>query len=161
MVISHNHYDHLDHRSVSLLHKKYKDRLHWFVPQDLGSWFTSKFSINKNNIHELTWWQEATLPGTEVKFVLTPANHGCRRGLCDEDEVLWGSWAVIGPRNRFWFGGDTAYADVFKQIGKKYGPFNLSAIPIGAYDPRWFMSHYHIDPSMFNIVSGITLSFNI
>ncbi len=147
VVISHNHYDHLDYNSVSALHKRYKDGLHWFVPQDMGSWFTSNFGIAKGNVHELTWWQEANLPGTDVNFVLTPSNHWGRRGLFDENKALWGSWAVIGPKNRFWFGGDTAYSDVFKQIGKKFGPFNLAAIPIGAFEPRWFMKHVHVNPS--------------
>ncbi len=90
------------------------------------------------------------MPGTDVKFVLTPSNHWGRRGLLDENKALWGSWAVIGPKTRFWFGGDTAYSDVFKQIGKKLGPFNLAAIPIGAYEPRWIMKGVHVNPSKIN-----------
>lgn len=80
------------------------------------------------------------------RFVLTPSNHWGRRGAFDENKALWGSWAVIGPHNRFWFGGDTAYSDGFKQIGEKYGPFNIAAIPIGAYEPRWFMKFVHVNP---------------
>ncbi len=60
---------------------------------------------------------------------------------------MWGSWAIIGPKHRFFFAGDTGYCDVFKQIGKIYGPFSVAAIPIGAYEPRWFMKHQHVEPS--------------
>ena len=62
--------------------------------------------------------------------------------------MLWGSWAVIGPRTRFWFGGDTGYCEAFKQIGDKYGPFDMAAIPIGAYQPNWFMKYQHVHPGM-------------
>lgn len=78
--------------------------------------------------------------------MLTPANHWGRRGIFDEYSCLWGSWAVIGPENRFWFGGDTAYSDVFKQIGKKLGPFDISAVPIGAYSPRDILRFVHVNP---------------
>ena len=60
--------------------------------------------------------------------------------------MLWGSWAVIGPRTRFWFGGDTGYCEAFKQIGDKYGPFDMAAIPIGNYQPNWFMKYQHVHP---------------
>ena len=67
-----------------------------------------------------------------ARIIYTPGNHFSRRGLMDENKALWGSWTVIGSKgHKFWFGGDTAYSDVFKQIGKRYGPFDLSAIPIG------------------------------
>ena len=109
--------------------------------------------------------------GLLSRIVMTPSNHGCRRGLFDEDKALWGGWAVIGPKHkyilcerirnlksekknisclyyyvRFWFGGDTAYSDVFEQIGRRLGPFDISAIPIGAYYPYWFMRFVHVDP---------------
>ena len=85
------------------------------------------------------------LKGTSIVF--TPTNHYSRRGLLDENVALWGSFAVLGKHgNRFWFGGDTAYCEVFKQIGKKFGPFQLSAIPIGSYAPRAALKYNHIDP---------------
>ena len=72
-----------------------------------------------------------------ARIVFTPGNHFSRRGLLDHNKALWGSWLVIGSKgSKFWFGGDTAYSDVFKQIGKRFGPIDLSAIPIGAYNPR-------------------------
>ena len=60
--------------------------------------------------------------------------------------MLWGSWAVLGPKTRFWFGGDTGYCEAFKQIGDKYGPFDIAAIPIGNYQPNWFMKYQHVHP---------------
>jgi len=97
-------------------------------------------------VHEMTWWEERKLHNSEVKIVFTPANHWCKRSASDDNRVLWGSWAVIGPTNSFWFGGDTAYCEAFKQIGDKYGPFTMAAIPIGNYQPNWFMKYQHVHP---------------
>ena len=70
-----------------------------------------------------------------------------RKGSSDRRKSLWCGWAVMGAAQRFWFAGDTGYCGVFKEIGEKYGPFDLSAIPIGAYNPRYFMKPQHVDPS--------------
>jgi len=148
IVISHTHYDHLDYNSVQELNQKYGTRLHWFVPKGIDEWLTYNFQINPQNVHSLVWWEEAVIPQKpNVKFAFTPSNHWCKRGAFDDDKQLWGSWSIIGPKNRFWFGGDTAYAyDAFKQIGQKYGPFDLAAIPIGAYNPSWYMRWDHVNP---------------
>jgi N-acyl-phosphatidylethanolamine-hydrolysing phospholipase D len=148
VVISHDHYDHLDINSVVQLHERYGNDLHWFVPVSIGKWLQTNVGVADANVHELTWWQEARHPRKpEVSLVLTPSNHWCKRGLLDTNKNLWGSWAVIGPHHRFWFGGDTAYAaEAFRQIGQKLGPFDLAAIPIGAYNPRWFMQWVHVNP---------------
>jgi len=158
VVISHTHYDHLDLNSVRQLHQRYKDQLHWFVPRDTRSWFES-IGISNDNIHDMVWWQSKTLPlsagksqdlasGNDgARIVFTPGNHWSGRGILDRNKALWGSWLVIGSKgSKFWFGGDTGYSDVFKQIGKKYGPIDLSAIPIGAYNPRPTMKFVHVDP---------------
>ena len=93
----------------------------------------------------MIWWEETEMKGTKIVF--TPTNHYSGRGLSDENIALWGSFAVLGKDgNKFWFGGDTAYCDVFKQIGKKLGPFQLSAIPIGCYAPREALKFNHVDP---------------
>lgn len=92
------------------------------------------------NVIELEWWDEHLHPkciDKSVKFVFTPAQHWCRRGLNDVNHVLWGSWTIIGAKHRFFFAGDSGYCQIFKQIGKRYGPFDLAAIPIGAYEPRY------------------------
>lgn len=94
------------------------------------------------SVTELEWWQEMEHPkctdngSSAAKFIFTPTQHWCRRSLTDQNKVLWGSWTVIGPKHRFFFGGDTGYCKGFKQIGKQYGPFDFAAIPIGAYKPR-------------------------
>jgi len=158
VVISHTHYDHLDLNSVKQLHQRYEDRIHWFVPGGSRSWFES-LGISSENIHDLVWWQSKVMPlsGGKIqdpnsedsaRIVFTPGNHWSGRfPPLDRNKALWGSWLVVGSKgSKFWFGGDTAYSDVFKQIGKKFGPIDLSAIPIGAYNPRPTMKFVHVDP---------------
>lgn len=138
VCISHDHYDHLDFKTVQDLNHRFGEQLHWFVPKGLKSWMNGR---SCQNVSELEWWEEAELPKNttnenSVKFIFTPSQHWCRRSLNDENKVLWGSWTVIGPNHRFFFAGDTGYCKGFKQIGKKFGPFDFAAIPIGAYKPR-------------------------
>ena len=102
------------------------------------------------NVVELNWGEEHILrpPNSDssnetnqianLRFVFAPAQHWCTRSLFDENKRLWGSWIIIGPKHRVYFAGDTGYCEVFKQIGQLYGPFDLAAIPIGAYRPRYF-----------------------
>ncbi|CAG2173977.1 unnamed protein product [Oppiella nova] len=145
VVISHNHYDHLDLGSVEALNARFGSDLYWLVPSGLKEWM-KEVGVTQNVI-ELEWWQSTCIPNhPDIQFTLTPAQHWTRRGLTDERKVLWGSWTVIGPKHRFFFAGDTGYCPVFKQIGQMYGPFDLSAIPIGAYEPRWLMEPQHVDP---------------
>uniref|UniRef100_A0A8C5QI60 N-acyl-phosphatidylethanolamine-hydrolyzing phospholipase D n=1 Tax=Leptobrachium leishanense TaxID=445787 RepID=A0A8C5QI60_9ANUR len=144
VVISHNHYDHLDYKTVSSLNERFGTELRWFVPLGLLSWMQS---CGCENVIELDWWEQNCVPGhDEVTFVFTPTQHWCKRGAFDDNKVLWGSWSVLGPTNRFFFAGDTGYCSAFEQIGKRFGPFDVAAIPIGAYAPRWFMKHQHVDP---------------
>jgi len=145
VVISHNHYDHLDINSVAEI-ARIQPQTEFFVPMGLKSWMESNTVASPENIHELTWWQERNLKGSDVKIAFTPANHWCKRSVSDDNKTLWGSWAVIGSRNSFWFGGDTGYFEGFKQIGDVYGPFTMAAIPIGAYQPNWFMKYQHVHP---------------
>jgi len=145
VVISHTHYDHLDTQSVKDLHKRYGQNLNWYVPQGSEDYFTSS-GISESNVHPMTWWkEERSKEGATVAF--TPSNHWSRRGLFDQNKALWGSWTIIGRNgSKFWFGGDTAYSDVFEQIGRKFGPIDLAAIPIGAYEPRITMKYVHVNP---------------
>ncbi|CAG2177336.1 unnamed protein product, partial [Oppiella nova] len=141
-----DHYDHLDLGSVQALNTRFGSHLHWFVPSGLKGWMRGAVGVTRNVV-ELEWWQSARIPSKpDVQFVMTPAQHWTGRGLTDERRVLWGSWAVVGPKHRFFFAGDTAYCPVFKQIGEMYGPFDLAAIPIGAYEPRWLIESEHVDP---------------
>uniref|UniRef100_A0A8B9USI3 N-acyl-phosphatidylethanolamine-hydrolyzing phospholipase D n=1 Tax=Anas zonorhyncha TaxID=75864 RepID=A0A8B9USI3_9AVES len=144
VVISHTHYDHLDYNSVKSLNERFGNELRWFVPLGLLDWMQR---CGCENVIELDWWEENCVPGHDaVTFVFTPSQHWCKRTVTDDNKVLWGSWSVLGPWNRFFFSGDTGYCVAFEQIGKRFGPFDLAAIPIGAYEPRWFMKHQHVDP---------------
>ncbi|KAL7828317.1 hypothetical protein AOLI_G00314690 [Acnodon oligacanthus] len=144
VLISHTHYDHLDASSVAALNSRFGAELRWFVPLGLLDW------MRKNgceNVIELDWWEENCVPGhDDVTFVCTPAQHWCKRTPTDDNRALWGSWTVLGPDNRFFFAGDTGYCSVFEEIGKRFGPFDLAAIPIGAYLPRGIMKSQHVDP---------------
>ncbi|KAJ6639369.1 N-acyl-phosphatidylethanolamine-hydrolyzing phospholipase D [Pseudolycoriella hygida] len=145
VVISHNHYDHLDYNSVQSLNSRFGNKLRWFVPLGLAQWMKDS---GVQNIVELDWWESSSIStNSDVSFVFTPAQHWCKRTLTDDNRVLWGSWSIIGPKSRFFFAGDTGYCRVFEQIGHKYGPFDVAAIPIGAYEPRCFMKPQHINPS--------------
>ncbi|EGC38401.1 hypothetical protein DICPUDRAFT_93840 [Dictyostelium purpureum] len=142
VVISHTHYDHLDHNSVCEINKIFKPK--FFVPFGMKQWFLDS---GITDVEELDWWQETTFKDN-LKLIYTPVNHSSQRGLLDKNKTLWGGWIVKGKHQSFYFAGDTAYNDkLFKVIGHHYGPFNFALIPIGAYDMvREFMRHNHIDP---------------
>jgi len=138
VIVSHNHYDHLDATVVSALGNSTK----WFVPMGLKSWF---LGMGVSNVTELLWWDEFQF-SPSVKVVCTPCQHWCKRTLFDECKALWSSWSIIGDSARFFFAGDTGYCAGFAEIGDEFGPFDLAAIPIGAYEPRWFMKPQHVNP---------------
>jgi len=162
VIISHNHYDHLDTGTVQQLLPKVNK---WFVPLGIKSWLVDQ-GASKDAVIELDWWQEhvyARKDKPDIKVVCTPCQHFSGRTLFDLNTTLWASWSIIGPTRRFFFAGDTGYRSVpkdtppadeaklpicpeFKEIGRRFGPFDLSAIPIGAYSPRWFMSPVHLNP---------------
>ena len=133
VLVSHNHYDHLDLNSVARL-AELQPNISWFVPSGMAKWIIDNTEASSERVNEMTWWQEKQVEGTKLKIVFTPANHWCKRSIADDNQMLWGSYAVIGPSKRFWFGGDTGYCEAFKQIGEKYGPFDMAAIPIGEID---------------------------
>ena len=143
VVISHNHYDHFDYQSILNLHQRFgKMGLTWFVGLGLKEWFIMNGIYD--NIFEMTWWQEIEFNG--LTYIFTPAQHWSNRKGFDINRSLWGSWTVIGSRKRIFFAGDTGYCTAFTEIGNKYGPFDLSFIPIGAYHPRSILSPQHVDP---------------
>jgi L-ascorbate metabolism protein UlaG (beta-lactamase superfamily) len=141
VVISHNHYDHLDRGTVRRLAAQTGGSPRFFVPLGLKAWFEAEGIVD---VSELDWWDEAEYKG--LKLVLTPVQHWSARGLWDRDKTLWGGWVVEQPGFRFFFTGDTGYSADFKDIGEHFGGFDLTAIPIGAYEPRWFMSIMHVNP---------------
>lgn len=138
VVISHNHYDHLEEATV----RRIGDSAHWLVPLGLKRWFEKR---GVTRVTELDWWQHARIDG--VDFTLLPSQHWSRRGMGDTNKTLWGSWAIKCEGYNVWFGGDTGYAEpLFQEIGRRMGPFDLALIPIGGYGPRWFMREKHADP---------------
>ncbi|KAK3102088.1 hypothetical protein FSP39_008636 [Pinctada imbricata] len=144
VVISHSHYDHLDYNSVRQLNAKYGDKLWWYVPMGTKLWMTE---AGCNNVVELSWWEEAHHPGKEnIMFACTPTQHWSNRSPFDSNKTLWGSWVIKGPNHSFYFTGDSAYCAGFRQIGRKYGPFTLAAIPVGAYEPQKTLKYHHVNP---------------
>lgn len=145
VLISHNHYDHLDLKTVKLLFKKDPDIL-WLVPTGVKAWFVRR-GITK--VIELSWWDQVELqPGIEATAV--PSQHFSGRSISDLNKTLWAGWVIENKKinKRLYFVGDTGYNPYdFKEIGKRFQSFDLSLIPIGTYMPRRFMSPVHIEPS--------------
>ena len=150
VLVSHDHYDHLDVASIVALKKRFGDDLTFVAPLGFPRWF-AKLGIRR--VVELDWWQEATIPlpdGGVLDVTAAPAQHWCRRGPGDPRR-LWCSFALrsttsSGVRRSVFFTGDSGYCPAFREIGARLGPFDLSLIPIGAYEPRWFMQPAHMDP---------------
>ncbi|EKF72947.1 phospholipase [Alcanivorax hongdengensis A-11-3] len=142
ILVSHNHYDHLDRRSVRQLQARFGRKIVWFVPQGVADWLR-RFGVER--IIELGWWQ-SEFHGQVEAFCL-PAQHFSGRGAGDHNRSLWCSWRLQFPEFSFYFAGDTGYAPVFSEISELLGPVDLALLPIGAYEPRWFMSPVHVNPA--------------
>lgn len=138
VVISHNHYDHLD---LPTLHRLAATGTRFLVPLRVGELLRSE---GINDVEELDWWESRRLADVEVHCV--PSQHWSGRGLTDQRATLWAGWAVIGPTRRFYYAGDTGYFTGFREIGARLGPFGLAAIPIGAYEPKAMMRAVHLNP---------------
>jgi N-acyl-phosphatidylethanolamine-hydrolysing phospholipase D len=137
VLISHNHYDHLDEQTVERLGNKPK----YFVPLGLSRWFEKR---GIDNLIELDWWQSFSSKG--LKFDCVPVQHFSGRTPFDRNKTLWSGWIVEGGKRKIFFAADTGYSPVFKEIGERFGPVRVSLIPIGASRPRWFMKPVHVDP---------------
>ena len=140
VLISHNHYDHLDKRTVKQLAKRHPDA-DWLMPLGLAP-LLMKWGVKR--VRELDWWAELATRG--ARFACTPAQHFSARGFSDRGDSLWCGWSIHSERHRVFFAGDTGYHPLFGEIATRYGPFDLSLLPIGAYDPRWFMQPVHMNP---------------
>ena len=142
VLISHNHYDHLDKDTVTRLAAQPGGPPHYLVPLGLKSWF---HGIGIDSVTELDWWDRLEIGGLAIHCV--PVQHWSKRGLTDRNATLWSGWVIEHPGLRVFFTGDTGYSRDFADIGRRFGSFDLAAIPIGAYAPRWFMYPQHVDPA--------------
>lgn len=144
VVISHDHYDSLDVETIqSLAQHNAKRPLTFLVPLGIKSWF-DELNFANVQVVELDWSQSHTIQ--DLQFIAEPSQHWSKRTLFDSFENLWASWVIKTNNQRIFFAGDTGYTDHFKQIGNKYDGFDLALLPIGAYEPRWFMKPYHVNP---------------
>jgi N-acyl-phosphatidylethanolamine-hydrolysing phospholipase D len=155
VLVSHNHYDHLDDDSVRALNAQPGGPPLFIVPLGLRAWLAER---GITSAVELDWWQSHAVAaaGGAVEFALTPVQHWSGRSLTDRMETLWGGYAVFAPDFHLYFTGDTGYSRDFADIGQRYAPrqrvqdgggFDLALIAIGAYEPRWFMASQHVNPA--------------
>jgi L-ascorbate metabolism protein UlaG (beta-lactamase superfamily) len=140
LLISHNHYDHLDAATVRGLLRA-NPAMVCYVPLGLKPWFQKR---GAQHVHELGWWGNHAFQDLDIHCV--PAQHWSARGLFDRNRTLWCGWVVKGHGLNFYFSGDTGYTPRLQEIASRLGPPDLAALPIGAYEPRWFMCPQHVDP---------------
>jgi L-ascorbate metabolism protein UlaG (beta-lactamase superfamily) len=131
VVLSHDHYDHMDEETLVTLKNKAKLFL---TPLGVGLRMV-KWGIPHEKIREFDWWEKTSVG--DVELVFTPARHFSGRGLFDRNSTLWGGWAFVGKKQRLYFSGDTGYFPGFKEIGARLGPFDMTFIESGAYDNAW------------------------
>lgn len=143
VLISHDHYDHLDLQTVRKLAKQENGSPLFLTGLGLKSWFEANVADAK--VEEMNWWDKIKLGNAE--FVFVPAQHSTGRAFTNKNETLWGGWTVEYASKKFYFAGDTAYeAELFKQISQKVGHIDFAALPIGAYKPRNLMRYEHMNP---------------
>ncbi|MDG4821306.1 MBL fold metallo-hydrolase [Asanoa sp. WMMD1127] len=138
VLISHNHYDHLDAPTISRLPRDTP----MLVPANLGWWFRRR---GFRDVTDLDWWEVRRIG--PVTFTFVPAHHWSRRSLADTNKSLWGGWIIAAEgQPKIYFAGDTGYGSRFAEIADRQSGIELALLPIGAYEPRWFMRNQHMDP---------------
>jgi L-ascorbate metabolism protein UlaG (beta-lactamase superfamily) len=138
IIISHDHYDHLDKNTIKEIHPKVKG---FYVPLGVGEHLLD-WGVPQEKIHEFDWWQQKKVG--VITLVNTPANHFSGRGLNNGNSTLWSSWVIKTPQHTLFFSGDSGYFNGFKEIGERFGPFDLTMMENGAYDKSW--QHVHMSP---------------
>ncbi|VXC18057.1 Outer membrane protein romA [Massilia sp. 9I] len=131
VILSHDHYDHLDHAAIMALAAKTE---HFLAPLGVGDRLV-EWGVDESKVRQLDWWQEERIGG--VRFVATPAQHFSGRTLGDRDSTLWASWVILHDELRLFFSGDSGYFKGFKTIGERFGPFDVAMVETGAYDKQW------------------------
>jgi L-ascorbate metabolism protein UlaG (beta-lactamase superfamily) len=137
VVISHNHYDHLDAPTIRRLPRDTP----LLVPGNLAWWFRRR---GFREVTELDWYESHRIGGVDIDFV--PSHHWSRRTLTDSCRSLWGGWMFTAGDTRVYFAGDTGYGHYFGEIGARYPGIDLALMPVGAYEPNWFMKPVHLNP---------------
>ena len=147
VLLSHDHYDHLDEPTVRRLRDRFGEGLRWVAPLGYREWFAAR---GARSVTELDWWDETELAGeggAKVRVVCAPAQHWTRRTMRELNNRLWGSFALYGgDGRRVYFGGDSGYFAGYRDLGARLGPFDAVLMPVGAYEPRWFMRPAHMNP---------------
>ena len=140
VLLSHNHYDHCDRRTLGMLAKRFDP----IVVTPLGNSGLVR-SAGIRRVEELDWWQQAKT--LALPITLTPAHHFSARTPLDRNRALWGGFMLMAGSARIFFAGDTAYAPFFRDVRQRLGQIDLALLPIGAYEPRWFMQAVHMNPA--------------
>ncbi|GAB4421489.1 MAG: MBL fold metallo-hydrolase [Bacteriovoracaceae bacterium] len=138
VLISHNHYDHLDLPTLKLLDQKFSPKFLVGLGQEI---FLKSEGLK--DVTEMDWYERFDFKGMPIDFV--PAHHWSGRGLFDRFQMLWGGFVISSLSGPVYFAGDTGHSPLFKELREKYGPMKLSFLPIGAYEPRWFMKAAHVN----------------
>jgi N-acyl-phosphatidylethanolamine-hydrolysing phospholipase D len=140
VVLSHDHYDHLDAPTISRIAARYPAAV-WYSPLGTGDFLRRR---GAREVIERDWWEEATIGN--LRLTCVPAQHFSGRSLGKRNETLWCGWVLRCADWRLLFAGDTALHPEFKSIAARYGPIDVAILPIGAYEPRWFMGAVHMNP---------------
>jgi L-ascorbate metabolism protein UlaG (beta-lactamase superfamily) len=141
VLISHNHYDHMDIASLHALEEKGQGWTKFLVPLGNKAYLEGKDILQ---VQEFDWWDKVTFK--EVEFTFTPSQHWSRRGIFDTNKTLWGGWHVQSKGRKFLYTGDTGYSPDFRDIYQRLGAVDLLMVPLGSYEPRWFMKQMHVNP---------------
>ena len=131
VILSHDHYDHLDHAAILALAPKVR---HFITPLGVGDRLIA-WGVDAAKVQQRDWWQSVEIGG--VQLIATPAQHFSGRSLRDRNRTLWASWVILSGDLRLFFSGDTGYHAGFRSIGERYGPFDVTLVETGAYDPHW------------------------
>ncbi|MDQ1353531.1 MAG: hypothetical protein QG657_3837 [Acidobacteriota bacterium] len=143
VIVSHNHYDHLNKFSIQRLKEKTKS---FIVPLAVGAQL-EQWGVDRQKIIELDWWQEYPVTN-DLKIAATPAQHFSGRGFSDRDVTLWASWVIQAPVHTIFFSGDSGYFKGFKEIGDNYGPFDMTFLECGAYHEEWHDIHMYPEETL-------------
>lgn len=135
VILSHDHYDHLDRRAIRKLARK----VEWFIaPRGVGE-ILERWGVEAAKIRELEWWQQTSIDG--VRLTATPAQHFSGRSLWNRNQTLWTSWVIEDAGFRIFYGGDSGYFEGFREIGARLGPFDVTLVENGAYNVNWPVVH--------------------